>query len=156
MFTHFIERIWATFRDSWQEVFDGSLAIMSIYFVVVQLLSHVQLLQAHGSSVHGILQARILEWVAIPFSRESSHPRYRTRVSYIGSWTLYWRVTGEAQWVVEECFLCFLRFHIFSCGLWGLCPFVMLDLNGASCQPIISTQSIIFLKNFEMAKRKTI
>ena len=28
-----------------------------------------------GSSVHGILQARILEWVAMPFSRESSHPR---------------------------------------------------------------------------------
>ena len=28
-----------------------------------------------GSSVHGILQARILEWVAIPFSRVSSPPR---------------------------------------------------------------------------------
>ena len=28
-----------------------------------------------GSSVHGILQARILEWVAIPFSRRSSLPR---------------------------------------------------------------------------------
>ena len=28
-----------------------------------------------GSSVHGIPQARILEWVAIPFSRESSYPR---------------------------------------------------------------------------------
>ena len=28
-----------------------------------------------GSSVHGILQARILEWVAIPFSRESSQHR---------------------------------------------------------------------------------
>ena len=27
-----------------------------------------------GSSVHGILQARILEWLAIPFSRESSQP----------------------------------------------------------------------------------
>ena len=27
------------------------------------------------SSVHGILQARILEWVAIPFSRESSRPK---------------------------------------------------------------------------------
>ena len=27
-----------------------------------------------GSSVHGILQARILQWVAIPFSRESSNP----------------------------------------------------------------------------------
>ena len=28
-----------------------------------------------GSSVHGILQARVLEWVAIPFSRGSSQPR---------------------------------------------------------------------------------
>ena len=34
-----------------------------------------------GSSVHGILQARILEWVAIPFSRASSPPRDQTRVS---------------------------------------------------------------------------
>ena len=31
-----------------------------------------------GSSVYGILQARILEWVAMPFSRGSSQPRYRT------------------------------------------------------------------------------
>ena len=37
-----------------------------------------------GSSVHGILQARILEWVAIPFSRGSSQPRYQTQVSCIG------------------------------------------------------------------------
>ena len=28
-----------------------------------------------GSSVHGIFQARILEWVAMPFSRRSSLPR---------------------------------------------------------------------------------
>ena len=34
-----------------------------------------------GSSVHGILQARILEWVAIPFSRRSSLPRDWTWVS---------------------------------------------------------------------------
>ena len=34
-----------------------------------------------GSSVHGILQARILEWVAIPFSRESSQAGNQTRVS---------------------------------------------------------------------------
>ena len=34
-----------------------------------------------GSSVHGILQAEILEWVAVPFSRESSQPRDRTWVS---------------------------------------------------------------------------
>ena len=36
-----------------------------------------------GSSVHGILQARILEWVAIPFSRVSSQPRDQTQVSHI-------------------------------------------------------------------------
>ena len=33
-----------------------------------------------GSSVHGILKARILEWVAIPFSRGSSRPRDQTPV----------------------------------------------------------------------------
>ena len=37
-----------------------------------------------GFSVHGMLQARILEWVAISFSRGSSRPRDRTRVSHIG------------------------------------------------------------------------
>ena len=34
-----------------------------------------------GSSVHGILQTRILEWVAIPFSRRSFPPRDQTPVS---------------------------------------------------------------------------
>ena len=34
-----------------------------------------------GSSVHGILQARILQWVANPFSRGSSQPMDRTQVS---------------------------------------------------------------------------
>ena len=34
-----------------------------------------------GSSVHGIFRAKILEWVAIPFSRGSSLPKDRTRVS---------------------------------------------------------------------------
>ena len=36
-----------------------------------------------GPSVHGILQARILEWVAIPFSRGSSRPRDGTSISHI-------------------------------------------------------------------------
>ena len=36
-----------------------------------------------GSSVHGILQARILEWVAISFSRGYSRPRDRTHVPCI-------------------------------------------------------------------------
>ena len=36
-----------------------------------------------GSSAHGILQARILEWIAFPFSRGSSQPRDQIRVSHI-------------------------------------------------------------------------
>ena len=36
-----------------------------------------------GSSVHGILQTRILKWVVIPFSRGSSQPRDQTQVSRI-------------------------------------------------------------------------
>ena len=49
-----------------------------------------------GSSVHGILQARILEWVAIPSCRGSSPPRNRTRVSCVsctGRQILYHCVT---------------------------------------------------------------
>ena len=44
------------------------------------------------SSVHGILQARILDWVAMPFSRGSSQPRDETCVFYvscIGRWFHY-------------------------------------------------------------------
>jgi len=36
-----------------------------------------------GFSVHGILQARILEWVAMPSSRGSSQPRDQTQISHI-------------------------------------------------------------------------
>ena len=39
-----------------------------------------------GSSVHGVILARILEWVFISSSRGSSQPRDRTRISCIGRW----------------------------------------------------------------------
>ena len=42
-----------------------------------------------GSSVHGIFQARVLEWIAISSSKGSSPPRDRTWVSCIGRWILY-------------------------------------------------------------------
>ena len=45
-----------------------------------------------GSSVHGILQARILEWVAMPSSRGSAQTRDRTCLSYVSCidrWVLY-------------------------------------------------------------------
>ena len=40
-------------------------------------------------AVHGILQARILEWVAIPFSSEPSSPRNQTGVPLHCRWILY-------------------------------------------------------------------
>ena len=42
-----------------------------------------------GSSVHGILPARILEWVAISYSKGSSQPTDWTWVSCIGRWILH-------------------------------------------------------------------
>ena len=54
-------------------------------------------------TVHGISQARILEWVAMPSARGSSQPRDRTWVSYvscIGRQFLYHWATWEANWWV--------------------------------------------------------
>ena len=48
-------------------------------------------------AVHGILQVRILEWVAIPFSRGSSQPRDRTQVSRIADKSFTSWATKEAQ-----------------------------------------------------------
>ena len=55
------------------------------------------------SSVHGILQARILEWVAISSSRGSSQPRHPTLISYVSCISrrvLYCWATREANIVV--------------------------------------------------------
>ena len=48
------------------------------------------------SSVHGISQARVLEWVAISLSRGPSRLRGRTCISCIGWWTFYCWATSEA------------------------------------------------------------
>ena len=54
-----------------------------------------------GSSVHKILQARILEWVAIPSSRGSSWPRDQTRVSCIaGVFFTIWATREANVWSV--------------------------------------------------------
>ena len=58
-----------------------------------------------GSSVHGIFQARILEWVAISSSRGSSQSRDQTCISYIGRLFLYCWAIREAQYL--ECLLQF-------------------------------------------------
>ena len=67
----------------WLRLHPTDFYMLCFHFHLVQNMRH----QAHellrndlvdcrsGSSVHGILQARILEWVAISFFRESSQPR---------------------------------------------------------------------------------
>ena len=107
-------------------------------------LSHVRLgdpmdCSLQCSSIHGIFQARVLEWVAISFCRGSSQPRDRTWVScnvgrcfaiwaainikyvWVGRWMDRWmigKLTGFGVWV-----------HVVMVGvnspggvLWYLCP----------------------------------
>ena len=59
-----------------------------------------------GSSVRWLIQARILEWAVIPFSRESFWPRNWTQISHItGRFFSIW-ATREAKW--EEDIVIFL------------------------------------------------
>ena len=64
------------------------------YTYVLSCFNHVQLCNPtdcspSGFSVHGVLQARTLGWIAMPSSRGSSRPTDRTQISYIGRWILY-------------------------------------------------------------------
>ena len=70
----------------------------TLIIIVIQLcptLCHPMDYSPPGPSVHGILQARILEWVAISFSRGYFRPRDQTCVSYIAGsfFTTYSRNT---------------------------------------------------------------
>ena len=51
-----------------------------------------------GSSVHGMIQATVLEWVVILFSRRSSRPRDGTHVSYTVGRLLMPKIPGMPPW----------------------------------------------------------
>ena len=72
-----------------------------------------------GSSIHGIFLARILEWVAIPFSRGSSWPRHWTWVSCVGRWILYHRATREACFLLDmgDCIPCWCNISVAQLGV---------------------------------------
>ena len=56
-----------------------------------------------ASSVHGILQARILEWAAMPSSRGSSWPRGQTQVSHIaGRFFTIWATRKAHKSYLEQ------------------------------------------------------
>ena len=59
-------------------------ALACLYLRKVKVVqSCLTLCDPIDNTVHGVLQARILEGVAFPFSRGSSQPRDQTQVSYI-------------------------------------------------------------------------
>jgi len=70
-----------------------------------------------GLSVHGILQARILEWVAIPFFRVSSRPRDLTHVSGMAGRFFTVRAIREAI----MCTLC-THFYLVYTLQWKILP----------------------------------
>ena len=55
-----------------------------------------------GSSVYGIFLARILQWIAIPFSRGSSQPRDQTWVSYIAG--RFFTIRATREWLQILCY----------------------------------------------------
>ena len=77
---------WGTEQQQWKRVL-----LLLVAQLCLTLCSPMDC-SPPGSSVHGIFQARILEWVAISYSRGSSWPRDQTHVSYVsctGSQILY-------------------------------------------------------------------
>ena len=77
---------------SFETIKDSShLFAIFFFFHVLSHFRHVRLFRPYdcsppGSSVHGILQAKILGWVAVPSSRGSSWPRDRTCLLYLLHW----------------------------------------------------------------------
>ena len=105
-----------------------------------------------GSSVHGILQARILEWVAISFSRGSSRPGDQTRVSHIaGRHFTLWATreaivcsktglhaslpTDVSTWKSKQCHTCFVPpMELLSLPSVPACK-LTLSVNGSPILP---------------------
>ena len=93
-----------------------------------------------GSSIHGILQARILEWVAIPFSRGSSQSRDRSQVSCIAGQIkiTYLHVILNLGGYFELNFLLFLSM-LYLHTLIGVISSVMCSAQSLSCVRLFAT-----------------
>ena len=105
-----------------------------------------------GSSIRGILQARILEWVAICFSRGSSPPRDRTQVSCVAGrlFTIWATREGPSKLLVNLLFTRTPRSTpVSSLPLNGDCGAVKIrvNLDCKEIQPVHSkgSQSLVFI-----------
>ena len=85
------------FRIDWFDIYEAKLSEVKKWREMKVAYSCWILCDPMDYTVHGILQARILKWVAFPFSRGSSQPRDRTQVSHCaGGFFTSW-ATREAQ-----------------------------------------------------------
>ena len=75
-----------------------------------------------GFSVHGVLQARIPEWVAIPFCRESSQPRGQTCISCIAGRFYHW-----ATIIVILCY-----FQVYNTVIQSFCRFSSVQFSSVA------------------------
>ena len=98
------------------EVSNDNISLLKIQFLIIYGSPSQVVLKSESESYsvvynslrphrlyHGVLQARIPEWVAFPFSRGSSQPRDQTEVSCIAGrfftvWATRWRCGKEATW----------------------------------------------------------
>ena len=114
-------------------------------------LSHVWLFTTLWTTVHEILQARILEWVAFPFSRGSSQPRDRTQVyciagGFFTSWTTR-EVLIEGTQTINSCYdrvpcktqMCLMTFPM--CHLIGI-----QSHRNFWKSPLVLMLAVLFLK----------
>ena len=113
------------------------------YLILCDPMDYSQL----GSSVHGILQARILEWIAISFSRGSSQPRDRTHISCVGRQILYCWATrkvlaimtrdwiniywiNDLKWLISILFLCLSEVN-FKYRIISVVPLTLTNLSSS-------------------------
>ena len=105
-----------------------------------------------GSSVHGISQARILEWVAISFSRGFSRPRDRTQVSGIAG-------RHFTVWATRKCWReskIMWRFLITQ-GTGDPIPFIIqgpIHMDQYTVQYIHNTYNMILFLKFNGRERE--
>ena len=98
-----------------------------VYIVVVKSLSHVGLFHdpmgssLPGPSVHGISQARILEWVAISISKGSSWPRDWTCISCIAGRFFSSEPPGKLLIYIYVCMYVYTYIHIHICIYVCMC-----------------------------------
>ena len=95
--------------EIWGKVYIG----LAKFFFNAQMNFLTNPIHGRFFSVHGILQARILEWIAIPFSRGSSWPSDRTQVSHIiGRFFTIWATREAWETLMEDKVFFFSNFFV--------------------------------------------